>query len=87
LVPAQFHRNIHEGLFGLQRAFKLLGVKQIFSSLWSVNDATTAEYMKLFYKNWDTGINTRSAYIKTQKELRNRYPKEPEKWAAFILTE
>lgn len=76
-----------EGIFGLQRAFKLAGVKQILMSLWIVGDAPTAEYMKLFYENWAKGLDTREAYRRTQKAMRKLYPTKPENWAAFVLVD
>ncbi|GAB3947510.1 hypothetical protein GCM10028805_19880 [Spirosoma harenae] len=38
-----------EGVFGLQRAFKLAGVRYLLISLWKVRDDYIAEYMALFY--------------------------------------
>lgn len=39
-----------EGVFGLQRAFKIAGVRSLIVSLWEVNDAVTAKLMTSFYK-------------------------------------
>ena len=76
-----------EGVFGLQRAFKMAGVKNIIMSLWEVPDAETAEFMNSFYKNWISLGNTKAAFRSTQLEMSNKYKSEPEKWAAFVLFE
>ena len=40
-----------EGVFGLQRGFKLAGVEQLIVSLWKVPDHETMELMNLFYSD------------------------------------
>lgn len=72
-----------EGVFGLQRAFKLAGVENMMMSLWQVSDAETATFMKLFYSNWASGISIEEAFHKTQQTMRIQY--SPYYWAAFIL--
>ena len=44
-----------EGVFGLQRAFKLAGVNYVMASLWQVPDKETAEFMETFYTHWLNG--------------------------------
>ena len=74
-----------EGTFGLKRGFKLAGVEQMIVSLWSVPDKETMELMTLFYTDLAKTLNPVISFEKAQKEMRNRYPTEPEKWAGFVL--
>lgn len=74
-----------EGTFGLKRSFKLAGVEQLIVSLWSVPDKETKELMKFFYSDFAISLNPAESFNKAQKQMRNKYPDEPEKWAAFVL--
>ncbi len=74
-----------EGTFGLKRGFKLAGVEQMIVSLWSVPDQETMELMTLFYGDLIKTQNPISAFEKAQKEMRHKYPTEPDKWAGFVL--
>tara|TARA_Y100000815_G_scaffold117102_1_gene105708 strand:+ start:2487 stop:6344 length:3858 start_codon:yes stop_codon:yes gene_type:complete len=76
-----------EGVYGLQRAFKMAGVDLIIMSLWEVPDVETAEFMNLFYTNWLGGQNIREAFRNTQLSMSKKYEDYPEKWAAFVLLE
>lgn len=76
-----------EGVYGLQRAFKMAGAKYLMISLWKVPDKETKEFMILFYKNWlKKKKNIREAFRKTQREMRERYM-SPNAWAGFVLIE
>ena len=74
-----------EGTFGLKRGFKLAGVEQMIVSLWSVPDKETMELMTLFYSDLTKTLNPVLSFETAQKEMRNRYPTDPEKWAGFVL--
>jgi len=74
-----------EGTFGLKRGFKLAGVEQLIVSLWSVPDKETMELMTLFYSDLIKTMNPVTSFEKAQKEMRSRYPTDPEKWAGFVL--
>lgn len=73
-----------EGVFGLQRGFKLAGANTLLMSLWKVDDEATKVLMTEFYKNYLSGKTKRESLSLAQKTLRTTYP-EPEYWAAFIL--
>ena len=75
-----------EGIYGLQRAFRLAGAQHLIVSLWSVPDAETEKLMTRFYSHWLNGADIRTAFSNAQKELKKEHP-EPEKWAGFILIE
>jgi CHAT domain-containing protein len=74
-----------EGTFGLKRGFKLAGVEQMIVSLWSVPDKETMELMTIFYSDLTKTLNPIASFAKAQKEMRNLYPTDPEKWAGFVL--
>lgn len=74
-----------EGVYGLQRAFKMAGVENLVMSLWTVPDAESAEFMELFYKNMFENKSINKAFITAQNSMRDKYRNEPYKWAAWIL--
>jgi CHAT domain-containing protein len=74
-----------EGVFGLQRGFKMAGVRYIIMSLWQVPDYQTAELMQLFYTNWLNGMDIKDAFGVAQQTMRKKY--NPFYWAAFVLIE
>jgi CHAT domain-containing protein len=75
-----------EGVFGLQRAFKMAGTDYLLVSLWQVPDKETVEFMDLFYKSWLSGKTIHEAFAKAQKKMRKKY-KEVYKWGAWVLVE
>ena len=75
--------NHSEGVFGLQRAFKLAGARSLIISLWSVDDRVTAEFMVTFYRSWLAGKEMRQAFDDTQRTFRVKYS-NPYYWAGFV---
>ena len=75
-----------EGVFGLQRGFKLAGANTLLMSLWKVDDTATQLLMTEFYKNYIGGKSKKESLRIAQNSLRNnsKYA-DPEYWAAFIL--
>lgn len=76
-----------EGLIGLTRGFMYAGASRVVASLWQVDDAATAEFMRRFYKALlEDGVPPaqalRQAQIEMQHEKRWR---DPYYWAAFTI--
>jgi CHAT domain-containing protein len=75
-----------EGVFGLQRAFKLAGAKSLIMSLWKVPDQQTSELMSFFYINYMNGMTKSQSLKQAQIAMRKKY-KSPFMWGGFILLE
>lgn len=73
-----------EGVYGLQRAFKLAGAKKILMSLWEVDDRATTLLMTNFYRNLLDGKDAYSALEISKRVVREQYP-SPRDWGAFVL--
>ncbi|MFN8279079.1 MAG: CHAT domain-containing tetratricopeptide repeat protein [Saprospiraceae bacterium] len=77
----------NEGVYGLQRAFKIAGVKYIIMSLWQVPDKQTSMLMTTFYKKWlEDKLSIPDAFHAAQKALREQ-GFDPHQWAGFVLIE
>jgi len=75
----------NEGVYGLQRAFKMAGAKQILMSLWKVPDAQTTQLMFLFYTSILQGNDENTALREAQLALKEKY--SPYYWGGFVLSE
>jgi CHAT domain-containing protein len=73
-----------EGVFGLQRAFKMTGVNYVLATLWQVPDAETKTFMTQFYQHWLPGHTIQDAFYRTQHYFRQR-KLSPYYWAGFVL--
>ena len=74
-----------EGVYGLQRSFKMAGAANLVMSLWKVPDAETAEFMQEFYKNIFAQQTIHAAFYTAQTMMKNKYRNEPFKWAAWVM--
>ncbi|MCM1251143.1 MAG: CHAT domain-containing protein [Alistipes sp.] len=83
-----------EGVFGLQRAFKLAGVHTLLMSLWQVSDEATQAMMSEFYRGLAAGLDKRSAFAAAQAKVRRSVfmidgkavpGSDPALWAAFVM--
>jgi CHAT domain-containing protein len=75
-----------EGVYGLQRAFRVAGAKSIIMSLWKVNDEATQLLMTNFYKYYVLLKNKNTAFKKAQQDLKVKF-KDPYYWGAFVMIE
>jgi CHAT domain-containing protein len=73
-----------EGVYGLQRAFRVAGAKSMIISLWKINDETTQKLMVSFYGEWLKTGNRREAFTFAQANIRKEYT-DPYYWGAFIM--
>lgn len=73
-----------DDVIGLTRGFLYAGARSIVASLWSVDDAATAQLMVLFYQNLSSH-GAREALRLAQIGTRQQHP-SPRLWAAFEIT-
>lgn len=77
----------NEGVYGLQRALRLAGVKTVMVSLWKIPDKETSEFMNKFYALWTKGMPAKDAMHESRQAMKRIYPNDPLKWAGFVLIE
>lgn len=78
-----------EGMMSMARGFQYAGAKSLLTSLWSINDETTAQLMDRFYKNLAEGQSKaqalRNAKIDFISNPAQSAASHPFYWAAFVL--
>jgi CHAT domain-containing protein len=77
-----------EGMLGLVRAFLYAGAASVNVSLWSVNDAATADLMKEFYRNLRRSMTPAESLRQAKLTLLgqdNTLWRHPHYWAPFVL--
>ena len=71
-------------ILGLARGFLSAGAKSLILSLWTVNDETAVDLMKLFYQQLQTGETASKALQIAQCNLIER-GFHPYLWSPFVL--
>lgn len=77
------HLTTGDELVGLSRAFIYAGTPTVLSSLWVIQDESTAYLMAEFYKNLKK-YDKAEALCKAQISTKKKYP-SPYHWASFVL--
>jgi CHAT domain-containing protein len=74
-----------EGLVGLTRTFFHAGAFSVLSSLWSVNDRSTARLMNDFYSGLVQGQDKGAALRLAKLKMLSSTQSHPFYWAGFVL--
>ncbi|CAK8712571.1 hypothetical protein KKHLCK_01590 [Candidatus Electrothrix laxa] len=80
-----------EGVYGLVRAFRTAGAKNVLMTLTPVGDKSSREFMETFYDNWlssEDNISPAQALHKTRLDFihhENPAYREPAIWSPYVL--
>jgi tetratricopeptide (TPR) repeat protein len=75
-----------DGVIGLSRALLIAGARTVLVSLWNVDDAATADLMRLFYEHYLATDNKAAALRHAMTTFHaNPETASPHLWAAFYL--
>ena len=78
--------NNSEGVYGLQRAFKLAGAQYVLVCHNKIHDQMASEFVISFYEKIANGEKIPTAFHQTQLAIRAKYPNTLD-WANWVLTE
>ena len=76
-----------EGVWGLQRAFRIAGSRSLICSLRKIDDYWSAQFMDAFYEYAGQGRTIYDSFHHAQSVLYEAEPNRPEIWSSFILIE
>lgn len=81
-----------EGVYGLVRAFRIAGARNLLMTLWPLDDRLAAEFMRDFYTAWfqDPKRHPAEALRKTQLAWigdKDSERSDPRYWAPYVLIE
>jgi tetratricopeptide (TPR) repeat protein len=71
-------------LLGLVRGMLYAGTRAVLVTLWDVDDESTADIMKAFYRHLVARSGQAGALRQAMREVRERYP-HPYYWSPFVL--
>jgi tetratricopeptide (TPR) repeat protein len=74
-----------EGLVGLGRSFLLAGARSVVSTLWMIDDESTATLMERFYRRLLSEMPRARALGDVKRGWFAEEPERPDLWAAFVL--
>lgn len=72
------------GALGLSSAFLSAGARSVIATLWPIDDATTADFMRDFYRAVAEGHSPVTALVEAQDAMRSDHA-HPFHWAGFVL--
>lgn len=77
----------YDGVWGLQRAFKIAGARNLVVSLCPIDDTAAELFMKHFYENLSSGESVYRAFSMARMVMMKAYPGDSTLWSSFILVE
>jgi CHAT domain-containing protein len=87
---AQGSVDYSEGVFGLARALRTAGARNVLVTLWPLDDGEARDFMADFYKNWTAQEHSdpAGALRDTQRQwIRHADRRNPRAWAPYVLIE
>jgi CHAT domain-containing protein/tetratricopeptide (TPR) repeat protein len=79
-----------EGVYGLVRALRTAGARNVLVTLWKLNDGEARDFMVAFYKNWLNQVHSDPAKALRDTQLfylKQANLRDPRVWAPYILIE
>lgn len=76
-----------DGVWGLQRAFRMAGSHSLICSLCNINDKWTARFMEVFYRRAAGGDSVYDAFQAARRHLFEQNNRKPQIWSSMILIE
>jgi CHAT domain-containing protein len=87
---AQGNVDYSEGVFGLARALRTAGARNVLVTLWKLDDGQARDFMVDFYRNWtgQSHSDPAKALRDTQLQwIRQNGRRNPGDWAPYVLIE